>query len=376
MRVATDLHECLRGIGSEFLDDQGLGKSGRTKLAELISASRQLLVHIELLLGQLSRHLLLEDGHPVLLSLEVVNLTTFEQVLVFRIEPFQPLQDIGQVELVPGHQVLVPFQLGCGRHRGDTGIFDRTTTTYPVTTDVPEEGQQPVVILLADRVELVVVTTCTADGESQEDLGGRPQDVVEIFEPRLLPVHWLILPDAQAIISGRDDTGGGHFFQLVTGKLFTGKLVKRFVAVERPNYVVTKSPDIWFGVIAFVAVGFGIADQVQPVAGPLFAVVRRLQQPVDNLFESLRRLIGQERIHRVRGRRQAGQVIGCTTQQRHLFSRNRGRQTGTFQPGKNESINRAPDPRPVLDLRCGWTFHLLETPEGLRLCIDLRRLLV
>src|SRR6202041_769913 len=52
-----------------------------------------------------------------------------------------------------------------------------------------------------------------------------------------------------------------------------------------------------------------VAGHVEPVPRPLLAVLRGGEQSVDYLFERVRRVIGEERLDRFRGRRQTGEVV-------------------------------------------------------------------
>ena len=70
--------------------------------------------------------------------------------------------------------------------------------------------------------------------------------------------------------------------------------------------------------VALERVGVGIADEVEPVASPLLAVVRRREQPVHHLFPGLWRIIGEEVAGFLLGRRQAGDAVGRPPQERLL----------------------------------------------------------
>ena len=59
--------------------------------------------------------------------------------------------------------------------------------------------------------------------------------------------------------------------QLVTGNLFEQKAIVRFVIVEGPNHIVAVTPGLRDGGIAFATVRVGVADEIHPVAGAVFA---------------------------------------------------------------------------------------------------------
>ncbi len=321
MGIATNLDKSLRWVESKFLDDQCLRKTRGSKLAELVATIGQLPVRLELVLGQLARHLLAENRNPVLVSLEIVDLTPFEQLLVDHIESPEFLLDAVQFSLVTVDRLLVQLHFGNGRNRDDTGVFDRATPTGAVSADVAEERKQPVVVLLGNRINLVVVATSTTNRETKKDLSGRAEDVVKVLETRLLDVNRFILPDPQPIIPGGNLAIGGHRVQFIPGKLLGRKTVERLVTVEGPDHIITVSPDMRLRPVTFVAVGLGVANQVEPVAAPLLSVVRGLEQAVHNFCERSWGIVGQERIDLPGHRRQPGQVIRCAAQQRGLVRR-------------------------------------------------------
>ena len=83
--------------------------------------------------------------------------------------------------------------------------------------------------------------------------------------------------------------------QQVAGELLDGELVERHVGVERLDHPVAVRPDRPRAVL-LVAVGVGVAGQVEPAPGPALAVVRRGEQPVDQLLVGVRRRVVDERV--------------------------------------------------------------------------------
>ena len=83
---------------------------------------------------------------------------------------------------------------------------------------------------------------------------------------------------------------------------------------------------------------------------PLFAVSFRFQQAIDHLFVRIRRIVGEEFCDFCRGWRQAGQVVGDTTQQRGFADRCCRRQAARFELIQHEVINRVCAPFRVFDL--------------------------
>ena len=60
----------------------------------------------------------------------------------------------------------------------------------------------------------------------------------------------------------------------VPSNLFTDKLVVRDVVVKRANEVIAIAPGLRDVRVAFAPMGIGVADQIHPVAGEVFAVAR------------------------------------------------------------------------------------------------------
>ncbi len=181
----------------------------------------------------------------------------------------------------------------------------------PEVVDVPEEREQPVIILLGDRVDLVVVAAGAVDRQAEERPGrwwrrcrrGRrntPARGRSARRPRCRGGSNRWRSDASASPSGK----------LVAGELLADEAVVRLVVVERADDVVAVAPGARLGVVALVAVGLGEADEVEPVPAPLLAVARRGEQAVDEPFVGVGRRVGQERLDLGGRRRQAGQVVG------------------------------------------------------------------
>jgi hypothetical protein len=75
-----------------------------------------------------------------------------------------------------------------------------------------------------------------------------------------------------ALHAGGDFLFGGGVGEEVAGELFGDELMEGFVGIEGVDDVFAVFPDL-AGLVAGAAVGVGIADLVEPVAAPAFAVV-------------------------------------------------------------------------------------------------------
>ena len=93
------------------------------------------------------------------------------------------------------------------------------------------------------------------------------------------------------------------------------ELVERQVAVEGGDHPVAPGPH-GAGEVVLVAVGVGVAGAVEPVHRHALAVVRRREQPIDELLVGVGRRVGEEGVDLGERRRQAGQVEGHPADQR------------------------------------------------------------
>ena len=89
--------------------------------------------------------------------------------------------------------------------------------------DVVEEGQQPVIVVLGNRVFLVVVAAGAVDRQPQEHLAGGGDDVVEPVVPGQRAIGGLVVPEAQPIEAGGDECLGRARIDLVAGELLAGR---------------------------------------------------------------------------------------------------------------------------------------------------------
>ena len=112
---------------------------------------------------------------------------------------------------------------------------------------------------------------------------------------------------------GGQEASGDHCVgivgrQDVAGDLLAEKLVVGLVGVERLDHIVAIPPGIGAELITLEAVGVGVVGDVEPVAGPAFAVVGRSEQAIDELFIGIGRFVGDKRGHFLGRGRQAEEV--------------------------------------------------------------------
>ena len=213
-----------------------------------------------------------------------------------------------------------------------------------VGRDAPEERQHPVVVGLGNRIAAVVVAAGAADRHAEHDPGRRIEDRVEIVVLGERGVRRLVVPDAQSQIAGGDDRRGGGVVDLVAGELVGQKLVVRHVRVESVDHPVAVAPGRWLLAVPLVAVGLGVADEIEPVPAPALAVVGRCQQAVDEAFPRVGTLVLLEGLDLLEGRWQPGQVVARAPDQGPAVGGRRRLEVGRLDPGEQVVVDRVERP--------------------------------
>ena len=82
--------------------------------------------------------------------------------------------------------------------------------------------------------------------------------------------------------------------QFIAGQLLGHELVERLVGIERADHIVPILERLGpRQVLVVEALGVGVTGRVEPMAAPAFAIVRRGQQTIDELFVSVGRRVGE-----------------------------------------------------------------------------------
>src|SRR5205814_8672664 len=112
-----------------------------------------------------------------------------------------------------------------------------------------------------------------------------------------------------------------------------------------------------------VALGLGVAREIQPYAAPTLAVRRRLEQPVDELVVGGGILVVGEGIRLLDRGRKARQVERESAHQRIAVGFGRGFEPFLDQPDEDEAVNLVPDPAcGALDVGYRGPLRLYESP--------------
>ena len=174
--------------------------------------------------------------------------------------------------------------------------------------NVVKEGEELVELALRYRIELVVVTTGTTQGQTQKDSPCRIDAINDRFDPVLLKIDASFhVDEGIAMETGRNELFGCRIREQVTCNLLGHEPVKRQVTVQGVNDPVSIHPN-FAGIINVIAVGISVPSQVQPVTTPTFSIMRRAQQTLDQFLISIRAIVCKKSIHLSGFRQQAKQV--------------------------------------------------------------------
>ena len=215
--------------------------------------------------------------------------------------------------------------------------------------DGREDRLEAVVVLLRDRVELVVVALGAVDREAHERADGVGDEVVAVEVPGDLAVDLRLgqlgvadeVPRPGGEEPERLDAVRRAGEQHVAGDLLLHEPRVRLVGVERADDVVAVRPGVRPRLVLVVAVRLAEVDDVEPVPRPPLAVVRRREQPVDQLLVRVRGRVVDEGLDLVRRRRQADQVEVQPADQRAPVGLRRRRQSPvTRQLREDEVVDR------------------------------------
>ncbi len=206
---------------------------------------------------------------------------------------------------------------------------------------------QPVEVLDADRIVLVVVALGAAELHRQQRAAHGGRHFVEHDVPPLL------LQVDVGHVRPAEQKAGGHGrrriagLEQIAGQLQADELVVGQVAVQRVDHPVAIAPGIGSQQVVFESVRLGKPGQVEPMLGIALAVRRRRQQPVHQLLIRVWRIVAQECLDLFRRWRQTGQIKAHTAQQRGSACHRQGIDRLLVERTFDERIDRAVAPHRV-----------------------------
>ena len=226
---------------------------------------------------------------------------------------------------------------------------------HPATRSLPrrripcwgEDGTQAKVIGLWDGVVFMVVALGAAHSQSQQ----AGADDLQAVSHHQVGHQGLLATRRGSIGPEAGQQGGSQQFgllrifqgarqQLIAGQHFQKQAVQGFICLERPDQVIAKLPGIGpHGVVGAIAIGIGIAKNIQPVAGPAFGVAGCGQVAVDHVLVGLGTGICQKSSYLKTRRRQAGQIECDTADEGAAVGLGDESQPPLPQPGQNPGID-------------------------------------
>ena len=181
-----------------------------------------------------------------------------------------------------------------------------------------EVGFETVVVGLAEGVELVIVTARAADGHAEErgadDVGHLGEDFVVGTGDVL--IAGVFAQRTEAVEAAGHEHGGILRVDFVAGELLFDEVGVRLVGVEALDHVIAIAPGVGPVHVVLIAVGLGEAHDIEPVAAPLFAVVRRSEEAIHDFLPGLGRLVAHEGIDFLGGGRETGEIESDAADQR------------------------------------------------------------
>ena len=264
------------------------------------------------------------------------RLTRFVECLAGRVEPMPCLlQSFG-----------LQRRGGLEQRRG-IAVLDHAATLRQIV----EVGHQAVEVALRERIELVVVTTGTTHGQAQPDRGCRFHAIRRILHQELLENDSALRVRAMVPVeSGGDQLVECRLGQQIAGKLINREPIKWHVVVQRADHPIAPPPHV-ARAVGLVSAGIGKASGVEPRDRHPLAVVGRTEQAIDSPFVCVRRGVVKERRNFAGRGRQAYQIERHAAQQGCLVGLPLRRQSGAFQVGQDEIVDRVAAPRGLRDRR-------------------------
>ena len=216
-----------------------------------------------------------------------------------------------------------------------------------------------VIVVGWNRVVLVVVAAGAGDRQSQQTAANDVDAVVD----DLVLVQQEPPPDGQKAHGGqRTPIAAGR--ELIGRELVEDELVVTEIGIQRGDDVIAECVGVRIAAVLEedVALGIGVAGNVQPVPSPALAVPGRGQQAVDQMGKAVGCRVGFEPVDLFGRRGNAREIDGRAADQGTLVGLGRGGHSGRFEPGQNERIDRRADPLTVVDRRRYGGTYRLERP--------------
>ena len=281
------------------------------------------------------------------------------------------------------HPRFHPIHRGApGVSQADADFFFQSREPFPVDLQprwiihdhlagatAGEHSVQCVEVLLADRIELVVVTAGARNGQAEKGFREHIDLVVDHLHLIVQGIHRDV-PELHHAQVRRPNPGfiqafgaiDSRVFQEIPGDVFADQLVIGNVRVEGAYEIIPVAPGHGQFRITLTPMRFAVADQVHPVPRPTLAKTGRGQQSVHPLLVGVGRAIAQKVFDLFHRRRQPGQCERHAAQQRFATGFWGRSQSAFLHVRQQEAIHRVVGPRGVRDARDGRHSHRAKTP--------------
>ena len=197
----------------------------------------------------------------------------------------------------------------------------------------------------------MIVTASASQRESEECRSSRSDAIHDCVDAVLLEIDAAFLIDHRVAMKSRcDQLLGARVWQEVAGDLLDHEPIERHVVVKCVDHPIAIAPDGAFPVDG-VAVRVGVSRDVQPVPAPPLAVVRGLEQPLDQASVGTGFAIADEFPDFRRTRQESGQVQADAADQRAVIRLRRRFQALGFEFGEHERVNRIAYPAVSIHVR-------------------------
>jgi hypothetical protein len=285
---------------------------------------------------------------------------------------------VGERRRLVGEQVERVAQVDEPPLRGEVARLDRRRHVEQRPLGPRRGGEhahEPVIVLLRDGVELVVVAARAGHRQPEQPARDRVDALVPVVG-REAPDHVgrqpliLVVDGRGAEVPERPQVVAARVRHQIRRDLQLDEARVGHVGVDRLDDPVAVAPREGIRLVGRLGgrVVLAVAGDVHPVPPPALAIVGRGEQPVDERLEGARRAIGGEGPHLVVGRLEAEQVDVRALGERRPIGGRRGREALGLERGDDERVDARA--RPGLARRRGGDrdarrgLHGLERPPG------------
>ena len=187
---------------------------------------------------------------------------------------------------------------------------------------------------------------------------------VSVLQNEFRQCHFLVIRRGEPLKAECRVIFRTGLFKEIRRELPHDEFVIRNVVVQRLNDPVSIPPGMRIRPVvrSHVRVVFRVAGDVEPVPRPSLAIARRIQQPINQFRERVRRSIAQKLVTLLDRRRQSGQIETRSPQQRVTIRAVGVRQSGLFLLRQDKSIDRFLNPLRVFYVGSGVPFRWLQRP--------------